>query len=366
MIFLVVILSLAVLGLTIAVVRLRKIANHTVQYNASIEQDNRILADANIKLKNENLELCNLRQSYISANQQELRYLDDLKERVHTQDNILRSLTASSDNVKRNADEQAEALRQARVAAENELKNIRDAQAKALTEEAEQRRKAQDEEFQKRSDELNKKLEEDTEYKRKALETELQTQAIVLIKKIEEQQSKLDSLEAKQAAYIRAKQREEEMAAQKDYYRLILDDQDLQEVKMLRNIQVSFIKKEAIDKLIWDVYFKQAYDTLMSHLFKNNIKTSGIYKITNLSNEQAYIGQSVDMKERFRQHIKSGLSSSAPSNKLYQQMKKFGLENFTFEILEEVERAKLNERETYWIDFYKTKEYGLNSTIGGA
>jgi hypothetical protein len=47
-------------------------------------------------------------------------------------------------------------------------------------------------------------------------------------------------------------------------------------------------------------------------------------------------------------------------------MKKYGPENFTFEILETVERAKLNERESYWIDFYKTKEFGMNGTKGNS
>ena len=47
-------------------------------------------------------------------------------------------------------------------------------------------------------------------------------------------------------------------------------------------------------------------------------------------------------------------------------MKKYGPENFTFEVLEIVDRTKLNEREVYWIDFYKTKDYGMNGTKGGA
>ena len=47
-------------------------------------------------------------------------------------------------------------------------------------------------------------------------------------------------------------------------------------------------------------------------------------------------------------------------------MQKDGLYNFTFEILEEVPRSDLNEREIYWIEFYKTKELGLNGTKGGA
>jgi len=46
-------------------------------------------------------------------------------------------------------------------------------------------------------------------------------------------------------------------------------------------------------------------------------------------------------------------------------MQKSGVHNFVFEVLEEVARDKLNERETYWIEFYKTKELGLNGTKGG-
>jgi len=47
-------------------------------------------------------------------------------------------------------------------------------------------------------------------------------------------------------------------------------------------------------------------------------------------------------------------------------MKKYKPENFSFEVLETVPRDKLNDREVYWIDFFKTKEYGLNGTKGGA
>lgn len=43
-----------------------------------------------------------------------------------------------------------------------------------------------------------------------------------------------------------------------------------------------------------------------------------------------------------------------------------GVENFSFEIVEKCDRAKLNEREVYWIDFYKAQEYGYNMSRGGA
>ena len=45
-------------------------------------------------------------------------------------------------------------------------------------------------------------------------------------------------------------------------------------------------------------------------------------------------------------------------------MQQYGIENFTFELLETTPKDKLNEREKYYIDFYKTKEIGLNERSG--
>ena len=45
-------------------------------------------------------------------------------------------------------------------------------------------------------------------------------------------------------------------------------------------------------------------------------------------------------------------------------MRSDGPENFTFELLEEVPKDKLRERESYYIDFYDSKTYGLNSVVG--
>ena len=88
---------------------------------------------------------------------------------------------------------------------------------------------------------------------------------------------------------------------------------------------------------------------------------TGIYKITHCASEMAYIGQAVDIAARFKQHIKRGLGAETPTqNKLYPAMKKFGPEAFMFEILEECDRSKLDEREDYWQDFYRVKEFGYS------
>ena len=45
-------------------------------------------------------------------------------------------------------------------------------------------------------------------------------------------------------------------------------------------------------------------------------------------------------------------------------MIKYGLDNFTFELMEQCSIDKLNERENYWIEFYKSCDYGLNGNKG--
>lgn len=180
-------------------------------------------------------------------------------------------------------------------------------------------------------------------------------------------QGAIQDLQAKQLAYIQTKQREEEMRVKQDYYRLMLSEEDQQDVKFLREVQTHLVHKEAIDKIIWDGYYKSAFDTLASHIFSSvSERKCGIYRITCLTNDKAYIGQSVDIRDRWKQHIKTALAHTSTLNKLYQEMKQQGIENFTFEIVEEVARPQLNEREVYWIDFYKTRDWGLNSTRGGS
>ena len=245
------------------------------------------------------------------------------------------------------------------IVSHNEIVNSLNDTANKLRESAEQRAeesaKAQ---FEKKS----KELDETYQAKEKYHLVELQQ----ITNQISHQQDKLHELEAKQLSYIQAQQRQEAIAADQDYYRLTIDEIDISDIELLRELQKRFFKKEAIDKLIWETYYKPSYDTLMARLFSKATKVCGIYKITDLTTGQAYIGQSVDIKERFRQHIKSSLAYGPATNKLYQTMQKSGQYNFIFEVLEEVPRASLNERETYWIDFYKTKDYGLNSTRGGS
>ena len=87
-----------------------------------------------------------------------------------------------------------------------------------------------------------------------------------------------------------------------------------------------------------------------------------VYKITNLSNEKIYVGQTRQrIEKRFLQHSKS-------NSPLGKAMRECGLENFTIEIIERCEtQEELNEREKFWIKVLNSKfPKGYNLSNGGA
>jgi group I intron endonuclease len=88
----------------------------------------------------------------------------------------------------------------------------------------------------------------------------------------------------------------------------------------------------------------------------------GIYKITNLKNNHCYIGQSRNIEKRWNAHKNCTYNSEVWDYPLYKAFRKYGLENFSFKIIEKCSLENLNEREIYWIKYYQP-EY--NQTIGG-
>lgn len=88
-----------------------------------------------------------------------------------------------------------------------------------------------------------------------------------------------------------------------------------------------------------------------------------IYIIKNTINEKVYIGQTsrtleIRWKEYLR-HYKRG------DQAIYAAMRKYGIENFFVEKIEECEEDRLDEREIYWIQKYNSFNNGYNSTLGG-
>lgn len=89
-----------------------------------------------------------------------------------------------------------------------------------------------------------------------------------------------------------------------------------------------------------------------------------IYKIINDINQKVYIGQtsrSIDV--RWKEHQKSVNREQFEIRPLYRAIKKYGIENFHIELIEETNNP--NDREKYWIEYYQSFKKGYNATLGG-
>lgn len=154
-------------------------------------------------------------------------------------------------------------------------------------------------------------------------------------------------------------------ADEKNFYRCKISDEDIAEIKRFREIEPYIRDARSICKIIWESYYRVPCSSLLERILGKE-KGCGIYKITNLENQKIYIGQSVNLQDRLTTHIKCGIGIDAPNNKMYQDMKTIGVENFSFEILEKCQSSQLNEKEKYWISFYHGQDFGYNSTKGGS
>ncbi len=179
-------------------------------------------------------------------------------------------------------------------------------------------------------------------------------------KKLLELQTQVAEYQAKATAAAEAAKREEEKRLNIDFYRCMLTPVDIEEIAAIRSVAHILRDPEPINKVIWKVYYEKPYTDLIGRVIGSGVHC-GIYKITNIENQKCYIGQAANLADRWRQHIKRGIGAEpATRNKLYPAMQEIGVENFTFEVIEECDRSLLDEREDYWQDFYKAKEFGYS------
>jgi len=95
--------------------------------------------------------------------------------------------------------------------------------------------------------------------------------------------------------------------------------------------------------------------------------TCGIYGIRNLVNGKWYVGQSVEVETRKKNHFSSLLRGDHYNAYLQAAFKKYGVSNFEFRILEPVCEELLDIREKVWILYYQSgqNQWGYNLDSGG-
>ena len=174
----------------------------------------------------------------------------------------------------------------------------------------------------------------------------------------------LNKIQATRDAAIAASLKEQEVKEKSSFYCLNIKSEDLNDIKILEEVKTRLRNPRILSMLIWSTYFQKDMTALCNRVL-GLTTVIGIYKITNQKNGRCYIGQSVDVSKRWKEHAKCGLGIDTPAgNKLYKEMQEVGIWNFSWELLETCSRADLNEKERFYIDLYKSKDYGYNTVKG--
>lgn len=191
------------------------------------------------------------------------------------------------------------------------------------------------------------------EYRAKAKEKQLEIQ------------KELDDFHKRRVAINEATLRERELKEKEDFYRVCLSNEDVEDIATLNSLRPRLLRHgEIIPKIIWEAILYRPVNEMIKRI-TNGKKICGIYKVTYTKTGESYIGQTTDIKTRWQNHIKTAIGlEAAASSTFHNRLGKDGIESYTWEILEEVEKDQLREREKYWIELYETHKSGLNMKVG--
>ena len=238
---------------------------------------------------------------------------------------------------------------------ERELRKVRDERLKEIEVEAKEK-------FIKEEGLLEQKI---IDKQRELMEFEAELNDILYERELDQKeqiraiQAAIDNMKSIEEAAVDARRRQYQDENYLEFHSIIIDEDERRQIDRLLDVVFTIPGdkiKEAVNKLIFDYYYKNPVDDLIKRVCEGK-KLSGIYKITDKENGMCYIGQSVDIASRWLVHCKRGSGvDAATNNKLYPVMKKKKIFNFTFEIIEITNN--LSEQEKYWAEYFKAKIFG--------
>ena len=178
-----------------------------------------------------------------------------------------------------------------------------------------------------------------------------------LINQLAEQQSKVEAMNQE---ILRRRAIEEKH----EFYSIQLTDAVKEDIAILNDIRPRLSSVEIFNKFIYDNYISKPTKEMVQRVLSGR-NPSGIYKVTNIDTHEAYIGKSVKIADRWQNHVKAAAGLGGVAESQFQRaLKKYGVDKFTWEVIEEVDKDELTNREKYWIMFYSTKQYGYNQREG--
>lgn len=205
-----------------------------------------------------------------------------------------------------------------------------------------------DELYRKALEEKYKNLEENAQQEFQAKQRSYNNELSYLRRELEDFRSRRDAVNE-------AIRRERELIEKKDFYKIQLTQNDIEDIKILDSMKNHLSHKEVLPKVIWESIARRPVSEMIKRVVGQ--KVGGIYKITYIPTGEAYIGRTVNFKDRWQAHIQTALGmEKAASSTLHTHMARNGIWNYNFEILEEVPKDKQSEREKFYIDLYGTQK----------
>ena len=208
-------------------------------------------------------------------------------------------------------------------------------------------------------------VEEQEKKKEESLNEFLERQ-VLYQQQIDEIKAELDEFQAKRNAINEQLRREEELANEVDFHRIILSSVDKEDISFLISIEQKIHNKEILYKLIWSEYIQKPFNQMIKNICGNNSHKNVIYCIENINNHKKYIGKTTaEVSKRWTEHVKNSLNIGGIKKQLVHEAMFGHWDEFTFSIIEEVQNEKIGEREKYYISFFETDKYGYNLKSGG-
>ena len=195
------------------------------------------------------------------------------------------------------------------------------------------------------------------------MRAEYATDAGKIVEELNQVKRSLTEERAKIKAANTARKLSEKEHADRDYHRVCVPIANLNDIEKLKNLALELKNPDVLYKLIWKEYYQTLTGEMIDRVVGSE-RVLGVYKITYIPDGRCYIGRSVDIAERFRQHIRCGLKASKGTAPFYDTLFTLGVENFTFEILQKGNANELADLEAYWIGFYDSVASGFNTLSG--
>ena len=161
--------------------------------------------------------------------------------------------------------------------------------------------------------------------------------------------------------------RRRQVEEQQDFYRIVLSDQDKEDIHFLISIIGNIKNKQLLYKLIWSEYLQKPFNEMLKRILEGKEVRCVIYKITNLKTGEIYVGKTkAEVSKRWTEHIKTSLNIGTIARSKIHTMLFEHWDEFSFEVLERVSNESLlSSREKFYINFYQSNIYGYNMNSGG-